>query len=148
MRRLGAGGPAALDFACTSGLRADRLALSRDTPELVLSKYEDHKREYKAPGEPETTDTLCANQGLRFVPMVLEAHGGGWSKTARGVLDSIAKSVASTWNENNEIATLAIAQRLSVTLHRENARAVVRRRHESTLTAPPDAVGADEPGMW
>ena len=80
--------------------------------------------------------------------MVIEAHGGGWSKTARGVLDSIAKSVASTWNENNEIAALAIAQRLSVTLHRENARAVVRRRREGPSAATPDAAQADEPGLW
>ena len=148
LRRLGTGGPAALDFACTSGMRSDRLQLSRDTPELVLTKYEETKREYKAPGETETTEALCTSQGLRFVPMVVEAHSGGWSKAAREVLDTIAKSVATQWKEDNEVASLAIAQRLSVTLHRENARAIVRRRQEPTLTAAPDAVPADEPGLW
>lgn len=148
VRRLGSEGPAALDFACTSGLRFDRLQLSRETPELVLAKYEDAKRQYKAPGEAETTDALCTNQGLRFVPMVIEAHSGGWSKTAREVLDGVAKSVATHWREDNEIASLAIAQRLSVTLHRENARAVVGRRQEAMPQAAPDAAPADEPGLW
>ena len=148
LRRLGAGGPAALDFACTSGLRADRIQLSQSTPETVLAKYEDTKREFKAPGETETTERLCANQGLRFMPMVVEAHSGGWSKTARDILDSIAKSVATSWREDNEIASLAIAQRLSLTLHRENARAVVKRRCEATPLAAPDAAPADEPGLW
>ena len=137
-----------MDFACTSGMRADRLQLAKDTPELVLAKYEDSKREYKAPGETHTTEALCTNEGLRFVPMVVESHGGGWSKTAREMLDCIAKSVATAWREDNEIASLAIAQRLSVTLHRENARAIVRRRREATPTAVPDAAAADEPGLW
>jgi hypothetical protein len=133
LRRLGAGRPLALDFACTSGLRTDRLELASNNAELVLSKYEDFKREYKPPGETEGTEALCASQGLRFVPMIVEAHSGGWSKAARKVLDEIAKRAATVWNDKPEIASLAIAQRLSVTLHRENARAVMRRRGE----APP-----------
>ena len=148
LRRLNAAGPTALDFACTSGLRADRLQLSRDSPELVLTGYEDFKREHKPPGETETTETLCRNEGLNFVPMVVEAHGGGWSTAARAVLDGIAKCVAAAQYDNHEIASLAIAQRLSVTLHRENARAIVRRLRD---TAPPgayDTVPADEPGLW
>eukprot|EP00929_Paragymnodinium_shiwhaense_P093643 TRINITY_DN5385_c0_g1_i2.p5 TRINITY_DN5385_c0_g1~~TRINITY_DN5385_c0_g1_i2.p5 ORF type:complete len:130 (+),score=27.49 TRINITY_DN5385_c0_g1_i2:2170-2559(+) len=129
-------------------MRSDRLELSRDTPELVLDKYESFRSEYKPPGESDDTETHCRNQGLRFAPMVIEAHGGGWSKTARVVLDNIAKNISTTCRENHEIASLAIAQRISTTLHREDARAIVRRRCEA---APPqlfDAAPAEEPGYW
>ncbi|CAK0792492.1 unnamed protein product [Prorocentrum cordatum] len=43
LRALG-GTPAALDFACTSGLRADVLRDAATNPESVLSAYEDFKR--------------------------------------------------------------------------------------------------------
>ena len=62
---------------------------------------------------------LCAQQGIQFVPMVIEAHAGGWSKTARRVLDAVAKSLSTSWNRDEEVAGLAIAQRLSTTLDRE-----------------------------
>ena len=62
--------------------------------------------------------------------MVVESHSGGWSKNARRVLDHIAKHIASAWNMEEEVASLRIAQRLSVTLQRENARAVLRRLEE------------------
>ena len=132
----GVGGlPVALDFACTSGLRADRLRLATENPELVVESYEAFKSDFKPLGEEHTTAVLCRQQGFRFTPMVIEAHSGGWGRTARQVLDSIAKQVSASWNDLPEAASLALAQRLSITLHRENARAVLRRRRE---TAPPD----------
>ena len=62
--------------------------------------------------------------------MVMESHSGGWSKTARQILDGIAKHVKAAWNMEEEVASLRIAQRLSVTLQRENARAILRRLYE------------------
>ena len=37
--------------------------------------------------------------------MVMEAHGGGWGRAARQVLDTIAKHVAASGHEQSEAAT-------------------------------------------
>eukprot|EP00973_Karenia_brevis_P080875 11219845-Karenia_brevis.AAC.1 len=62
--------------------------------------------------------------------MFLEAHSGGWEKAARQVLSGIAKHAAAAENCSEEVASLTIAQRLSTSLHRENARAIVCRLQE------------------
>ena len=80
--------------------------------------------------------------------MVVEAHGGGWSKAARAVLGSVAKCIAATQYDSLEIVSLAIAQRLSVSLHRENARAIVRRLSDTAPSGAHDSVPAVEPGLW
>jgi hypothetical protein len=92
-----------------------------ELPELVFQQYEQTKREYKQ------TQTLCSEAGFLFVPMVVEAHAGGLSKTARGVLDWIATQAAAVHHENPSTVSLKIAQRISCVLHRENARAVLKR---------------------
>ena len=66
-------------------------------------------------------------QGLCFIPMVIESHSGGWGKEARQVLDAIAKHISASGNaQEEEAASLRIAQRLSITLLRENARTILR----------------------
>ena len=112
-------------------------------PESVLSAYEDFKRSFKAPGETVTTEELCTGAGLSFVPMVIESHSGGWGKTARQTLDTIAKHVSACWRGEAEVESLRIAQRLSCSLHRENARAILRRLHDP---APGVKVGGWSPG--
>lgn len=119
-RGLGGRGRA-LDFACTSGMRADRLWQSRVTPSHMFDTYEEFKREYQ------NTEQHCESEGFAFVPMVMEAHGGSWSPTARHILEEVAKGQAAASNGDPGSFSLKIAQRLSVTLHRENARAVLRR---------------------
>ena len=57
----------------------------------------------------------------------MEAHAGAWSPTARKIFGRIANSTAAVWNDSVETSSLKIAQRMSVTLHRENARAVLKR---------------------
>ena len=59
--------------------------------------------------------------------MVVEAHGGGWSPLARATLDWISKQQAICHNESPAAVSLRVAQRISCTLHRENARAILRR---------------------
>ena len=40
----------------------------------------------------------CAGgSGLSFTPMVIDSHSGGWGKTARQTLDTIAKHVSACW---------------------------------------------------
>ena len=76
--------------------------------------------------------------------MVIEAHSRGWSQRARQTLDTIAKRVTAAWNTEGEVASLSIAQRLSTTLHRENARAVLKRLQEPHLDLEPiDSIPAD-----
>ena len=119
-RARGASGEA-LDFACTSGLRSDFLARSAAEGGAVFPAYEHLKRSFK------DTDGACSRAGFKFTPMVLEAHGGGWSPLARSVLDKLAKAQSAAWAEGQEPSSLRIAQRISCTLQRENARAVLRR---------------------
>ena len=64
-----------------------------------------------------------------FIPMVVEAVGGGWGKMARCVWSELAKTSALATGELETESTCAVLlqQRLSMTLHRENARACLRR---------------------
>ena len=64
------------------------------------------------------------------MPMVVEAHGGGMGKQFRQVLDSIAKQTAAVTGLRSDFCSSLIAQRISVTLQRENARAILRRLSE------------------
>ena len=82
--RWRAGPPAAWDFAVTSGLRMDSLTDSIRDPDAATIKYEDFKCSYK------DTASQCQDQGMSFVPMVVEAVGGGWGKVARGVWSELA----------------------------------------------------------
>ena len=59
--------------------------------------------------------------------MVAEAHSGGWSGTFRKVVDNMALRQGSAGSEWVEPASLRIAQRLSICIHAENARAVLKR---------------------
>ena len=83
--------------------------------------YEEVKRRYL------DTASQCAQQGLQFVPMVVEAHGGGWGPSAAAVWKHLAKESASASGVEISLACSELAQRLSTTLQRESARAILRR---------------------
>lgn len=138
-RALG-GKPTALDFACTSGLRTDRLQLAGSCPETILTDYEEFKRSFQPVGDAATTAELCKHAGLVFTPMVIEAHSGGWGRVARQTLDAIAKRAGACWRGEAEVESLRIAQRLSCSLHKETARAILRRLQ--------DPVILDDVGCW
>lgn len=84
--------------------------------------------------------------------MIAEAHSGAWSPAARQVLDRIAKMQAASGGDQEEVASLRIAQRLSIALHRATARAVLRRAMPAEAEPPmasawdlvPDIVAGDE----
>ena len=69
-------GPAAFDVAVTSGLRQGHLAASAADGSKASMDYEVRKCHH--------LDTLqaCATEGLQFIPLVVEACGGGWGPTA------------------------------------------------------------------
>ena len=109
-------------------MRADREARVIVDPEAVIRKYEDSKRNFRPQGADLPTGEACVLAGFDFVPMVMEAHGGGWGAGARTVIGEVARCVAAARNISSAAASLDIAQRISVALHRENARAIFRRR--------------------
>eukprot|EP00974_Lingulodinium_polyedra_P045898 4400178-Lingulodinium_polyedra.AAC.1 len=59
--------------------------------------------------------------------MVVEAHGGSWGGEARRAFAVLAKRVADACGEEAASVADRMAQRRSVSLHRENARAVLQR---------------------
>ncbi len=95
-----------------------------EDPTLAFSRYERLKREFQR------TDEQCEAAGFKFVPLVVEAHSGGWSGSARGCLGWLSQQVAAVSNSDPDGVALRMAQRISITLHRENARAILRRSAE------------------
>ena len=114
-----------------SGMRSDLWRNALEEPELGFHRYEKAKREYKQ------TAALCEAEGFRFVPMVFEAHGGGFSAAVRGVLAWVAEQTAAAHNEEPAAVAMKIAQRISCSLHRENARAILRRAAEPQVDQHP-----------
>ena len=130
--RWRSGAPAALDFAVTSGLRSGLIASSAASAASAAEHYEEVKRRHL------DTARCCSEVGLAFVPMVVEAHGGGWGPEARRALATLAKRDAAASGEDSAILADQLAQRLAVSLHRENARALLRRFQ------PPASVAAEQ----
>ena len=64
---------------------------------------------------------------MSFIPMVMEACGGSWAPEAHKVWTEIAKTMAQATGEPESTALAHIFQNTGFILHRENARAIVRR---------------------
>ena len=111
----------ALDFAVSSGLQSELFHPVAETPGLVFHRYDGMKRSCK------DTAASCEAAGFKFVPLVVEAHGGGWSPSTRATVDFISRTRSACQHEDVASVSLRIAQRISCTLHKENARAVLRR---------------------
>ena len=118
-------GPAAFDLAVTSGLKSGSVALSALHAGKVAAGYEDRKRSFQ------DTETLCRGQGLQFVPLVAEGIGGGWGPTAVKTWRELGGLYAARLGLTASEGTEQLLQALSVTLQRENARAVLRRLPEA-----------------
>ena len=130
------GFPAALDFAATSGLRTDVLEHSARDGSTAAQLYEGKKRAFL------DTAAHCSQEGFSFVPMVVESHGGGWGLEARRVFSKIAQHKAAASYDDPSTLSDQLAQRLSCLLHRENARAVLRRLEGSTSRLCPEVLGS------
>ena len=116
------GQPAALDFAVSSGLRVGFLEESARDGSFSGRTYAELKRKHL------DTASQCLSEGLAFVPMVCEAHGGGWEAEAVRVWKNVAKTAAIVSGETSAPLRFEhIMQTLSVTLQRANARAILSR---------------------
>ena len=109
----------ALDFAVTSGMR-DIPALIRDASSAATS-YEDFKRTHL------NTEASCSAEGFGFTPVVCEAVGGGWGPAANKIFCELAKEKSILTGEPADRFETQLHQGLSVTLHRGNARAILKR---------------------
>ena len=137
--------PQAVDFAVASGLRDPHPGAGEDDVVSLFAEYEDHKRSYKE------TESQCRRQGMAFVPFVVDAHAGGMSLLARRTVDAFARDIAASTNTTAAAVSLRIAQRISCSLQRESARAILRRRPCCGTTAVPsgwDAAPADAEPQW
>jgi hypothetical protein len=83
--------------------------------------YEDFKRTHLQ------TEQLCEDSGVSFLPVVCEASGGGWGPTAMKVWSELAKTKAMCTGESESTVANQLYQNLGLILHRENARAILRR---------------------
>ena len=115
------GNSEAWDFAVTSGMRADLVRTAGDNPDEIFVQYEGKKREHKQTAES------CSAAGFRFCPLAFQAHAGGWSALVRAQLDWVARQAAASSGSQPGLHALKIAQRISTSLHRANARAVLKR---------------------
>ena len=116
------GAPVALDFAVTSGLREDTVAISAHDPQQVAIQYEGFKCSYL------DTQQQCLQEGLTFTPVVLEAVGGGLGPQGAAVIAELAKASAPASGEPADRSAVLLMQSFQIILHRENARAILRRR--------------------
>ena len=117
----GKGRAGAVDFAVTSGLRNDFLSVAAQEPAAVWGHYETFKRQYLG------TEASCNERNIEFLPFVVEAHGGGLGPVARRVCASIAQAAAARAGEEVTNQAASLLRRITYSLHRENARAVLRR---------------------
>ena len=84
-------------------------------------RYEGAKCEYL------DTKAHCQAEGIIFVPMVLEASAGGWGPEARKIWTRLAKHQGQATGESESFCANQLLQNLGITLHKENARAILRR---------------------
>ena len=59
--------------------------------------------------------------------MVLEAHSGAWGPAATKVWLRLGKAISLVSGESAAVEALRARQNLGLTLHRETARAIIRR---------------------
>jgi len=114
------GSPAALDFAITA---PQRQAIVEQAAQFALASAKDYavtKRRHM------DTERQCAENGVEFIPMVAESTGA-WEPGALKVLRQLARASALHTGKDKGVVLAELLQRLSVTIRRAKARALLRR---------------------
>ena len=114
----------AWDFSVSSILRSSLLSTAIPSVADVFHEVESRKNSFQ------NTATQVSALGASFRPLVLEACGGGWSHALREVIalvSSESRALRGSAGDTPSDVSLRISQRISCTLHRENARAILRR---------------------
>ncbi len=105
------GQDAALDITVVNPCQAAFVVGAAATPGYALEQA--HRRKMRGAEE------ACRAQGLNFLPLVAESHGG-WGEVAVAVVDRIARSLARQTGQREEDVTRQTWSRLAVTLQRAN----------------------------
>ena len=113
--------PAALDLAVTSGLRSDVVTKSAKDGTAAVKAYKTLKISYLE------TENTCQEEGITFIPIICEADGCGWGPAAHTVWSELAKNKSALTGEQYSITVSHLLQSLGIILHKENARAILRR---------------------
>ena len=116
----------ALDFAVTSGMREDTINATIIDASSADVNYEGFKNSHM------DTARLCQDEGLGFTPVIVEAHGGAWGPAAQSIFSELANCQSQITGESKDMLLSQLYQNLGVILHRENARAVLRRFRKFT----------------
>ena len=87
----------------------------------AVKAYEIFKRSHM------DTEYICREEGITFIPLICEATGGGWGPAANAVWSELAKYKSTLTGETASITATRLLQSLGLILHRENARAILRR---------------------
>ena len=74
--------------------------------------------------------------------MVVEAHSGAWGEEATKVWLKLGKAISLVSGESTAVEALRALQNLGLTLHRETARAILRRSPVHVGTDSGDAARA------
>ena len=96
---------------------------SAEDGSTAVKSYEAFKRSYM------NTEATCTENGITFIPIICEADGGGWGPAAHAVWSEIAKQKSSMTGEPHSVTATQLLQSLGLILHKENARAILRRSH-------------------
>ena len=94
---------------------------SAENGSIAVTMYENKKRMYL------DTESICREEGIQFIPLICEADGGGWGPAAHSVWSELAKYKSTLTGEPNSITAMHLLQSLGLILHKENARAILRR---------------------
>ncbi|CAE7241269.1 unnamed protein product, partial [Symbiodinium pilosum] len=116
--------PAALDLAVTAPQRQESLAQAGQQSLAAAASYAEAKAAHLQ------TARACAEQGVRFIPLVAEATGA-WDKEASKTLLLISRAVAAREEGQPALVHAEMLQEFSVLLRAHRARAILRRRAEA-----------------
>ena len=114
----------------TSGLRPEVVQSTIQEPMSATTTYEDVKRNRN------NIEADCQSSGITFIPVVVEADSGCWGPSAAKVFSELAKVKACITGELLNSTCTHLYQSLGITLHRENARAILRRSCSPTSPLP------------
>ena len=76
------------------------------------------------------------------MPMVVEAHSGAWGPATTKVSLKLGKAISLISGESASVEALRARQNLGLTIHRETARAILRRSPVINNTEIRDAAQA------
>ena len=102
-------------------MRSDIVNRSAEDGTSAVNAYETFKRTSL------DTEHTCKEEGIAFIPIICEADGDDWGPAAQAVWSELAKNKSVLTGEQDSITVTHLLQSLGIILHRENARAILRR---------------------